>query len=298
MTGSKSMEQELLDISKVRKLLFLGPNGSYSDFAKNKFIESFGLNCVSTSLKSISGIIKALKDANSEDIVAVIPIENSIEGIVRETLDNLSSLKKENIKILAETTMNIEHSLIGYAKDFSKIKVIRSHPQALAQCKQFLQSHFPDTLVEEATLSTSAAVRSISEIEPYAAAIGSKDCAQMYDVPIIEENINDETNNSTRFILLGKFLSPQTGNDKTSITFSTENKAGALNKILTILESNNINMSYIDSRPSKKELGEYVFYIDFEGHILDSKIQKAFEEILPMTKMFYVIGSYHSVDKG
>lgn len=286
---------ELLDTSRIRKLLFLGPRGSYSDFAKNMFIDAFKLNCVSTNLKSISSIIKALKDENNEDIVAVIPIENSIEGIVRETLDNLSSLKKEGYKIIAETTLGVEHALLGFAKHKSEIKVIRSHPQALAQCKHFLQANFPDSLIEEATLSTSAAVRSLVAEEPEAAAIGSVECAEMYGVPVIENNINDEINNQTRFILLGKFMSPQTGYDKTSITFSTENKAGALNKILTILEEHGINMSYIDSRPSKKELGEYVFYIDFEGHILDEKIKKAFEEIKPLVKMFYVIGSYHPI---
>ena len=286
---------ELLDTSRIRKLLFLGPRGSYSDFAKNMFIDAFKLNCVSTNLKSISSIIKALKDENNEDIVAVIPIENSIEGIVRETLDNLSSLKKEGYKIIAETTMGVEHALLGFAKHKSEIKAVRSHPQALAQCKHFLQANFPDSLIEEATLSTSAAVRSLVAEEPEAAAIGSVECAEMYGVPVIENNINDEINNQTRFILLGKFMSPQTGYDKTSITFSTENKAGALNKILTILEEHGINMSYIDSRPSKKELGEYVFYIDFEGHILDEKIKKAFEEIKPLVKMFYVIGSYHSI---
>ena len=289
------MDLDILDTSRIRKLLFLGPKGSYSDFAKNKFIEAFGLNCVSTNLKSISGVIKALKDENSEDIAAVIPIENSIEGIVRETLDNLASLKKEGYKIIAETTMDIEHALIGYADKKSEIKVIRSHPQALAQCKKYIHDNFPDSLIEEATLSTAAAIRSLTEEDKSVAAIGSIDCAKMYNVPIIETTINDETNNKTRFILLGKFLSPQTGQDKTSITFSTENKAGALNKILTILENHDINMSYIDSRPSKKELGEYVFYIDFEGHILDTKIEDAFKEIMPIAKMFYVIGSYHAV---
>ena len=287
---------ELLDTSRIRKLLFLGPRGSYSDFAKNIFINAFKLNCVSTNLKSISSIIKALKDEDNEDIVAVIPIENSIEGIVRETLDNLSLLKKEGYKIIAETTMGVEHALLGFAKSKSEIKVVRSHPQALAQCKRYLQDNFPDSLIEEATLSTSAAVRSLVAEEPEAAAIGSVECAEMYDVPVIERNINDEINNQTRFILLGKFMSPQTGYDKTSITFSTENKAGALNKILTILEQHNINMSYIDSRPSKKELGEYVFYIDFAGHILDEKIQKAFEDIKTFIKIFYVIGSYHPVE--
>lgn len=289
------MIPEKLDTSKIRKLLFLGPRGSYSDFAKDKFIDAFDLNCVSTNLKSISGIIKALKDENNEDMAAVIPIENSIEGIVRETLDNLSSLKKEGFKIIAETTLNIEHALIGFCDKKSEIKVMRSHPQALAQCKRYLQSNFSDSLIEEATLSTSAAIRSLSKEEPSIAAIGSVECARMYDIPVVEEKINDEENNQTQFIFLGKFLAPQTGNDKTSITFSTENKAGALSKILTILEENNINMSYIDSRPSKKELGEYVFYIDFEGHINDEKVQKAFDKIKPLVKMFYVIGSYHTV---
>ena len=186
------MDLEILDTSRIRKLLFLGPKGSYSDFAKNKFIEAFGLNCVSTNLKSISGVIKALKDENSEDIAAVIPIENSIEGIVRETLDNLASLKKEGYKILAETTMDIEHALIGYADKKSEIKVIRSHPQALAQCKKYIHDNFPDSLIEEATLSTSAAIRSLTEEDKSVAAIGSIDCAKMYNVPIIETTINDE----------------------------------------------------------------------------------------------------------
>lgn len=288
------MEQEILDVKKIRKLLFLGPSGSYSDFAKDKFIDAFGLNCVSTNLKSITGIIRALKDENNEDMVAVIPIENSIEGIVRETLDNLASMKREGFKIIAETTMDVDHALIGYGKK-SDIKIVRSHPQALAQCKQFLISNFPDTLIEEATLSTSFAVKSLKAGEKTVAAIASTACANMYEVPVIESNINDEINNKTRFILLGKFLAPQTGKDKTSITFSTENKAGALSKILTILDSYNINMSYIDSRPSKKELGEYIFYIDFEGHILDEKIQMAFADLKPLVKMFYVIGSYSAV---
>ena len=230
------MLPEILDTSKIKKLLFLGPNGSYSDFAKNKFINEFNLNCVSTNLKSIVGIIKALKCENSEDIVAVIPIENSIEGVVRETLDNLSSLKNEGYKIIAETTMDIEHALISFANKKSDIKIVRSHPQALAQCKNYLGNNFSDFLVEEATLSTSAAIRSLSPENKSIAAIGSINCAKMYNAPIIECKINDESNNKTRFILLAKFMAPQTKKDKTSITFSTENKAGALSRILSILE--------------------------------------------------------------
>jgi len=197
------MEQEILDVSKIKKLLFLGPNGSYSDFAKNNFIDAFNLNCVSTNLKSISSIIKALKEANSQDIVAVIPIENSIDGIVRETLDNLSSLKKEGIKIVAETTLDVKHALIGFGKK-RDIKIIRSHTQALAQCKQYILNNFADNLIEEATLSTSSAIKSLDKNDTKVAAIGSVECAKMYGIPVIEQNINDEPNNKTRFILLGK----------------------------------------------------------------------------------------------
>ena len=287
--------QEMLDTIKIKKLLYLGPRGSYSDFAKDRFIEHFKFNCVSTKLKSITGIIKALHEENSEDIAAVIPIENSIEGIVRETLDNLASLKKEEIKILAETTLDIKHALLGYADKITDIKTIRSHTQALAQCKQFIQQQFGEYITEEATLSTSAAIRSLSPENKTIAAIGSVECAKMYNIPVLKEEINDEENNQTRFILLGKFIAPQTGKDKTSITFSTENKAGALSKVLAILDKYELNMSYIDSRPSKKELGEYVFYIDFEGHIYDEKVSKAIKEIQALSKMFYIIGSYFSV---
>lgn len=287
--------QDIIDTSKIKKMLFLGPKGSYSDFAKNRFIEHFGLNCVSTNLKSISGIIKALKDENSEDIVAVIPIENSIEGIVRETLDNLAALKKEEIKIIAETTLDIKHALIGFSGKLSEIKIIRSHPQAIAQCKQFIQANFSDSIIEEATLSTSAAIKSLSECDKSIAAIGNVECAKLYNIPIIKQNINDEDNNKTRFIMLGKFTTQPTGKDRTSITFSTENKPGALSSVLSILEKYGLNMSYIDSRPSKKELGEYVFYIDFDGHAMDENVKEAFKEIKPLSKMFYVIGSYSDV---
>lgn len=289
------MERSLLDTSKIKKLLFLGPRGSYSDFAKDVFVDSFKLDCVCTHIKSISSIIRALKDENSESIVAVIPIENSIEGIVRETLDNLASLKKENIKIIGETTLDVKHALITFAENRRDIKVIRSHPQALAQCKKYIQDNYGDTLVEEATLSTSSAVRTLNSEDKYIAAIGSVECAKLYNVPVLEDEINDEINNKTRFILLGKFIAHPSGCDKTSITFSTENKAGALNKILKVLEDYSLNMSYIDSRPSKKELGEYVFYIDFEGHIMDENVHNAIEEIKQHVKMIHIIGSYKSV---
>lgn len=286
---------DLVDLKKIKKMIFLGPNYSYTDFAKEKFIRAFDLDCVTTNLKSITSIMNALKEEDSENLVAVIPIENSIEGIVRETLDNLFLLQEHEYQILAETTLNINHALIGYARNLSEIKVVRSHPQALAQCRNFIQTNLLKNVIEEAMLSTSSGIKSLNIHQKNICAIGSVEAAQKYNIPVIKENINDELNNKTRFIMLGKFISRISGNDKTSLTFSTKNEVGALNKILTILHAYNINMTYIDSRPSKKELGEYVFYIDIEGHAQEKKIALALNEIKNITNLFYIIGSYHSI---
>ena len=272
----------------LNKLIYLGPRGSYSDAAKNKFIEEYTLTTNSIPCNSISEVIRILIFENSSHTAAVIPIENSIEGIVRETLDNLS--------ILSELHFKIEHSLISHAKNKSEIKTISSHPQALAQCRKYIYSNWNDDIQTLATLSTSAAVSSLSESVPQNAAIGSEYCANLYNIPILEKGINDEKNNTTRFILLGKALTQKDTRSKTSITFSTENKPGALNKILKILEDFSLNMSYIDSRPSRKQLGEYVFYIDFEGHISDENVKSALNAVKKCTGKFEILGSYDVIN--
>lgn len=280
----------------LNKLIYLGPRGSYSDAAKNKFIEEYTLTTNSIPCNSISEVIRILIFENSSHTAAVIPIENSIEGIVRETVDNLAELSTHGIYILSELHFKIEHSLISHAKNKSEIKTISSHPQALAQCRKYIYSNWNDDIQTLATLSTSAAVSSLSESVPQNAAIGSEYCANLYNIPILEKGINDEKNNTTRFILLGKALTQKDTCSKTSITFSTENKPGALNKILKILEDFSLNMSYIDSRPSRKQLGEYVFYIDFEGHISDENVKSALNAVKKCTGKFEILGSYDVIN--
>lgn len=272
----------------TKTVIYLGPKGSYSNLAIDKF-----KNCFSESFEPIEGdsiyqIIQFLKSHNADNVVAVVPVENSVEGIVRETQDNLAELVKYGYRIFAETTLTIEHSLIGFGtKD--EIELIASHPQALAQCKGYICQNWGDKVALESAFSTSAAVRLLQKGERKRAAIGSKFCADLYNIPVIETNVNDENNNTTRFILLSN-NSPQKGAfNKVSITFSTENKPGALCRVLNVFEQFNINLSYIDSRPSRRELGEYVFYADFDGHLEDENISQALEKMRQCTAMLEIL---------
>lgn len=275
-----------------KNIYFLGPKTSYTDFAKEQFITSFEIKGYEEKpIRTITAIFSELN--SNTDSLAVLPIENSIEGTVKETIDNLIKIENDDIKIIGETVVSIEHCLITFAKDFSQIKKIKSHPQAISQCYDYIYSKFNDNIVLESESSTANAVKSLTVDQPQVAAIGNKYSAQYYNMPILDTNINDEKFNQTRFILLGKALQNRiTDSDKTSIMFATENESGALCDVLTILKENEINMTYISSRPSKKSLGEYTFYIDFDGNIFDTKISKALSKILRHVKSFKHLGSY------
>ena len=279
-------------------IYFLGPKTSYTDFAKEQLIKQFKLeDYVETPMRTITALVSEINNWKNKNNLAVLPIENSIEGIVKETIDNLSKIKDENIKIIGETVVSIEHCLITYSKDFSGIKTIKSHPQAISQCYNYIYTKFQDNINLESESSTANAVKKLSYQDKSIAVIGNKFSAQYYNKPILDTNINDENFNQTRFILIG--LPEQqtiTENDKTSITFSTANKPGALCDILSILKENNINMTYISSRPSRKSLGEYSFYIDFDGNIYDSKISNAISKVLQNVKTFRHLGSYPKFD--
>ena len=270
---------------KINELIYLGPEGSYSDIAKNKFLQYCSKDCRFIPIDSIYKIIRYLIEKNSDSVVAILPIENSIEGIVRETQDNLINLTKFGIHIFAETSLPIKHSLIGYGCK-SQIKTILSHQQALAQCREYIYKNWNDNIVTTPVLSTSNAVKSLTKDNVSISAIGSEYSANLYKIPVIESNINDEENNTTRFIMLSKITPSKAEINKVSLMFSTENKSGALNKVLQVFEKYELNLSYIDSRPSRKELGEYVFYVDFEGHIDDSTIALALVDIQPYVKRF------------
>jgi len=286
-------EIQMFEKKTGKKILFLGPEGTYTSLAKDKFIEKYGFVEVEEKpKKAIIAALNELDEVKDKNVLAVIPIENSIEGVVRETLDNLTRLHDRSIKILSEIAIPISHCLITKAKKLEDIKTVSSYPQGIAQCREFIRHNLREDVAIKTAQSTAQAVKELEEEDETFAAIASHNAAELYGMPILCSGINDEPDNKTRFVLIGREDTPRTGNDKTSITFSTENKPGALNKVLNILDDYQINMSYIDSRPSKKFLGEYTFYIDFDGHVKDEKIAKALFQILQYTKLFRHIGSY------
>ncbi len=280
----------------MTKVFYLGPQASYCDCARDKFVRTFFLDEHEDSPeRSILGVIKQLAKIENKNAYGVIPIENSVEGVVRETLDNLSLLKNTNMKILAETSIPVTHCLAGFAKNLEDIDTVISHPQAIAQCYGFITDCLRDDIILKNELSTALAIKGILPEQPNLAAIGSEYAAKLYHIPVIRSGINDIESNTTRFVLIGSKRNKITGNDKTGFSFSTPNTPGALCRVLKILDEHQINMTYIDSRPSKKSLGEYVFFVDIDGHVLTDNISKALFEILQNVSDFQYFGSYTKI---
>ena len=277
-----------------KKIYFLGPKTSYTDVAKEELKKRFNLEGYEDIEKpTITSVCAELSHLDNNESLAVLPIENSIEGIVKESIDNISRIEDKDVKILGECVIPIRHCLVSYAKDLTKVKTIISHPQAISQCFDYIYKTFGEKVVYKSESSTANAIKNLSPDDNTICAIGSEYSADFYNKPVLAQEINDEPHNSTRFLLVGKLNLPKQNCDyKSSITFSTDNKPGALCDILNILRKYDINMSYISSRPSKKELGEYTFYIDFDGKILDLKVSKAMFEILQHVTMFKHLGTY------
>lgn len=279
-----------MNILNAEKLYFLGPEGTYAQQAMEQLVAKYDIKVEQKiPLNPITAILKTVD--NDKNAFAVLPIENSIEGIVRETIDNLVKLEDENLKITAETVIPISHCLMSEAKNPSEIKYIISHPQALGQCSGYICENLKGVTVLEAA-STSEAARQAKEKGKEYAAIASKIAAKNFDLNILAEQINDEKDNKTRFILLTRTPLSATENAKTSIFFSVKNEPGSLVKVLNIFDQENINLMYIESRPSKKKMGEYNFCLDLEGHVTDKNIASAIEKAGKITNRIVVTGSY------
>ncbi len=277
-------------LSNVLKIGYLGPGGSYCEMAKDEFLDKYDIYPAEEPFNMISRVVDFVD--NNECTIGVIPLENSIEGTVRESSDTLIKTKNPNIRILSEIIIPINHCLLSKVTELYSITGVVSHPQAIAQCHEFISTQLPMNLSIIKASSTAEAARSLDGYNLTYSAIGSKKTAQLYNLNIICENINDDPTNQTRFALIGDYETPVTGNDKTSIAFSTENKSGALLEILQIFSDYNINLSYIDSRPSKTKFGEYTFFVDFDGHVKDETIKKAIDDIQQKAKYFRLLGSY------
>ena len=280
----------MLNFETVKSVAYLGPQASFTEMAKDYFCDKFNINAYPTPLTTIRQVVEYV-DSNP-DTLGVLAVENSIEGTVRESLDNLMSTQNPNIRILSEYYMPIHHCLLARTTEFSSITGVISHPQALAQCQNFIHNEMPFNVNIIEAPSTAEAARSLQNYNLTYASIGSKKTAETYNLNVLKENINDDKTNQTRFILIGDFETEETGNDKTSLAFSTENKPGALLNILEIFMQNNINLSYIASRPSKHRFGDYIFIVNFDGHIHNQKIMDTIQQIKEKITFMRFLGSY------
>lgn len=236
-----------------------------------------------------------LLDALQNKVIAkaILPMENSTEGVVTSSIDSLI-ISQSKFVIEGEVILRIKHHLIGVG-NITEIQTIISHPQALAQCSKYLRQSKAKT---QPAASTSAAVKSVARENNYSlAAIGSRNAVEIYrkqnsDLKILIENIHDSENNETRFIVLGRDNKAKTGKDRTTLVFGLINKSGALVHVLDVFDALDINMTQIVSRPSKAKLGDYTFWVDIEGHQDDKKIDVALRQVATRTVFLKILGSY------
>ena len=285
LLGKDEIEAIFLEIFAISRALerkeriaFLGPVGTYTHQAAES---RFGANAKYLPLLNIEAVFKTV--ANKEAKYGVVPIENNTEGVVGITLD---SLKKYNVKIVAEICMDIHHSFASLQDDVTKIKRIYSHPQGYNQCLNFLETHNLLDVEFIPTESTAKAAK-LAVKDELSGAICSKIAAKLYNVPLLFEKIEDNNANRTRFIIISDFKTQKSGNDKTSVIAKTSHKSGALFELLKDFKDKNINLLKIESRPNKDDTFNTWFYIDFEGHIDDENVK----EIIEKKDMIW-LGSY------
>ncbi|PKB80762.1 MAG: hypothetical protein BZY88_07905 [SAR202 cluster bacterium Io17-Chloro-G9] len=275
----------------ARRIGFLGPVGTFTEEAALRYDPDADLQPFPT----IGAVGMAVSSAIIQE--GVVPIENSLEGSVTFTLDLLIS--QSNLAIRQEIVLPIDHYLMtSPGIQAADVQVIYSHPQALAQCRNFLERSFPN-VQQMASLSTVAAVSDMLASSIPGAAIAPRRAADLHDVAIIDRSIQDNTNNVTRFVVLANEDHPRTGRDKTSICFTFDEDApGLLYQALGEFAQRNINLVKVESRPTKESLGRYIFLIDCDGHREDTLVKEALEMLATPVSTLKVLGSYPRWDGG
>jgi len=265
----------------MNRVSFQGERGAYSESAAIVF---FGNKVETIPCTTFADALKNTENDTSD--YSILPVENSLEGSVGESIDLLLST---NLNVVGEIYHRIHHCLIGTGP-LAEITVVYSHPQALGQCRKFIQENSLKTIP---SYDTAGSVKIIKDLNKNSAAcIASNNAAKIFDVPVIQEGIEDNANNYTRFLIFSKEKSNTTENSKTSIIFSVKHESGTLYQIINEFYQQKINLTKIESRPNKNTTWEYNFYVDFEGHQDDSTIKDVLQKLSGNTTFLKILGSY------
>ena len=280
MSNCRALEKEL-------SIAFLGPLGTYSEEAA---LKQFGLGRGAVVCGSIDEVFRTVEASQAD--YGVVPVENSTEGAIGITLDLLLS---SPLKICGEITLPVHHCLLSKQHDITQISHVFSHSQSLSQCHEWLNNNLPRAQ-REAVASNARAAQMIHDLVTtdgtFAAAIASKRAAELFNLNVLAENIEDDAKNTTRFLVLGNHDVAASGTDKTSLVMTTKNKPGAMIDLLEPLSKHGVSMTKLESRPSRQGLWDYVFFVDIEGHQTDVKVQAALEELQARASFLKVLGSY------
>ena len=271
-----------LSVESQIKVAVLGPIGTYTQTAAQKH---FGKSAQIILKPTIEEVFRAVQTHDAD--YGVVPVENSSEGAVTHTLD---LMMETPLKICGEVELRIRHCLLSQDQDLSKIIRVFSHSQSLAQCRRWLSTHLSST--EKRAVASNAEAAEKVAMETGTAAIASKSAAEVYELNILAEDIEDSPGNTTRFLLIGHNDVPISGDDKTSLLIAGKNRPGILYKLLEPFATNGLDMTRIESRPSRTGLWEYVFFIDIKGHAQDERIARVLNQLEEIAGMYKVLGSY------
>ena len=275
MSACLSLEQPL-------GIAFLGPLGTFSESAATKH---FGHAARLMPQTSIDDVFREVEACHAD--YAVAPIENSTEGAIGRTLDLLLMTP---LKICGEVVLRIHQHLLSNETSLADVKKVYSHAQSLAQCHEWLNRSLPDA--QRISVGSNAQAAQLAAAEPGAAAIAGEAAAERYQLPKLAASIEDEPNNTTRFVVLGRQEAGASGRDKTSLIMSAHNKTGALSTLLAPFSDAGVSMTRLESRPARHTLWEYVFFVDIEGHRDDVAVRTALEELARRAAYLKVLGSY------
>ena len=271
-----------LALEHPMNIAYLGPEGTFTQTAA---LKHFGHSVKPRPMGTIEAVFREVESSGAD--YGVVPVENSTEGVINHTLDMLIN---SSLKIAGEVELRIHHHLMSKESDLKAIKKVYSHRQSLAQCRGWLDTQLPG--VQQVDVSSNAEAARLAAEEAGAAAVAGETASEIYGLQILAARIEDQPDNTTRFLIIGRNPIPASGNDKTSLLVSTRNESGALFRLLQPLATHEVSMTRIESRPSRKGMWDYVFFVDIEGHADDGKVRQALEQLQAEASLFKVLGSY------